>query len=312
MQVVSSPSMPPPESRPERLGSQRVDVFVTANLGIFGFVQPNGFSGAALGDKTTEALSAVLKNFSFPSLNLAFAASARLRPRSSTSMVTGTKLQEMELRVILEALEQTDGPAPPDGEPLIKILGLEPSETLARVIEERPEDGFRPSSTSLGYSSKGRSYNLSYTYVPRRRTIQLEKATLAAPDEFGWYLRSSGAEQKEGLHYGTAFLQLSRKVKRLRVKVGLASDWTNGVPNQIEDFTIDLGVHHPPIPKTPQLTDVTDMRSLPIVIPRDDIKTLLAITDEELSRLISNKDLRAFGSEGKLITKGSLSRLLGL
>jgi hypothetical protein len=45
---------------------------------------------------------------------------------------------------------------------------------------------------------------------------------------------------------------------------------------------------------------------------RDDVRSLLAITDGELNDLIQNGTLTAFGATRLRITKGSLLRALGL
>src|SRR5262249_28090250 len=125
--------------------------------------------------------------------------------------------------------------------------------------------------------------------------------------------RSINENRKEGIHYGVAFLQLSRKVARLKVDLNFGSDWDGGgVDVQTEKPSITLEVKHPKIPDTPSITDFTNPDELPLVIPRDDVKTLLNLTDEELNALIKPDGLVAFGEAKKHITKGSLIRVLEL
>ena len=106
---------------------------------------------------------------------------------------------------------------------------------------------------------------------------------------------------------------MRKDVKKLGVVVEQFSDWRDGhVNNQRIPLTKTLEVNHPEKPKTPQLSDLSSPATIPIVVPREDVRKLLAIEDDELKALISKGDLVAFGAGKKRITKGSLLDLLGL
>ena len=309
---------------------ERVDIYFDCNLGVFGLLRPERFAGVATGDKVTEAISAILKEVSFPSLNIVFSATGRLLERGKRAMKLGALLQEAELRVTVEPLDQNgnevkfEAPARP-----LKILGLEPSETEA--LKFVPDIGAIPDIPSplvgvisgieslLGFGSSLSKIASSFLgsgssdEPPQPSFVLLEAATIAKANEFAFYLRSKADQLKDGTHFGVAFLQLSRKVTKLRVRATLATDWQGTrIKNQIEDFEVILDVNHPRIPQTPSITDFTATSSIPIVVPRDDVKTLLSIEDAELDELIKTKRLVSFGKESKHITKGSLINLLGL
>ena len=116
------------------------------------------------------------------------------------------------------------------------------------------------------------------------------------------------------MHYAVAFLQVSRKVSKLMVDVNFGSDWDGGnVDVQTANPTIMVEIKHPKIPDTPTIVDFTGPAELPLVIPREDIKTLLGIDDTDLDKLLDKPDgLVAFGKDRKHITKGSLLRILEL
>jgi len=46
-------------------GRDRVDLFADVNLGVFGLLRPDSFTGVATADKTREAISLILKEFTF-------------------------------------------------------------------------------------------------------------------------------------------------------------------------------------------------------------------------------------------------------
>ena len=153
---------------------------------------------------------------------------------------------------------------------------------------------------------------LAPLFKPRPKILQ--KTFRASASEFGWYLRSDGQAQQEGVHHTAAVLQVSRDVDKLEVIVEQISDWKKGgVDNQKIPLTKILKVNHPQKPNTPQLSDLSSPTTIPIVVPREDVRKLFGIKDVELEALISDKGpLVAFGAGKKRITKGSLLDLLGL
>jgi hypothetical protein len=299
-------------------GREKVDLHCEVNLGVFGLVRPDNLAGLATGDKATEAVGLVLKEFTFPSLNIVFAASARLRERDHNDLKVETQLDEMELRVVLTPLDVAGKPIA-DGAKC-SLLGVDPYGTTAAKVE--PPFQVAPNVSSIltaipsipsALTGIVSGLGLSFGSVMKPSFPITSKAFLAGPREFGWYLKSNETEQKEGVHYGTAFLQLSRSVAKLQVQLTLGSDWKGGsVDNQSEPtLTTILEVKHPAPPETPQITDFTSPDSLPLVIPRDDVKKLLAIDDAEFAVLVSQKRLDAFGSgDAQVVTKGSLLALL--
>ena len=96
----------------------------------------------------------------------------------------------------------------------------------------------------------------------------------------------------------------------MTLKGHLAVDW-KGEDNQIDNINITFDIHQPKAPKTPIISDFNNTDSIPLMVPRSDVKTLLGIDDPELEGLITSGELAAFGG-GKQITKGSLIDLLGL
>jgi hypothetical protein len=67
-----------------------------------------------------------------------------------------------------------------------------------------------------------------------------------------------------------------------------------------------------PQPKPFDLETATDLRNVPLVIDRPDVRKLLGVSDKELDAMIECGDLTAFGAGRERITKGSLIKLLGL
>lgn len=264
-------------------------------------------------------MSAILREFTFPSLNIVFAASARLREKDHNDLRVETKLDEMELRVAITPLDKEDKPIA--GKTKCEILGLHPFETKAAKVEPPFQMASNVSSILAAIpgipgaiSGVVSGLGLSFGSLLKPKIPILDKAFLAGGSEFGWYLKSNEQEQKEGVHHGVAFLQMARTVAKLKVQVVLGSDWKGGgVDNQSENFVKTLTVRHPDPPATPQITDFTSSESLSLVIPRDDVKTLLNIDDAAFDALVESKRLVAFRTADKcVVTKGSLITLLGV
>lgn len=307
-------------------GWKKVDQYVDVNLGVFGLLQPKLFGGAAIGDKAASAISLVLEHFSFPVLNVLFSASGRLREKDRNDLKVETRLDEMEVRIKVVPLKKDDGPIDLDrSQPsnALEVLGVFPFES--EVAEpEHPRFQVTPNVSSLlsaipadavlgpltGIIS-GLGLAVAPLFRPKFRI--LEKAFVADINEFGWYRQSHEKVQQEGPHYGAAFLQVKREVRKLSVTASLATDWKGGdVDNQLDEITTVIEVKHPEPPKTPLLSDLRSPATIPLVVPREDVKKLLSVDDGELDELIKGGRLDAFGANKKQITKGSLLKLLGL
>jgi len=293
-------------------GLEKVDLYADVNLGVFGLIRPDKSGGIAL-EAASEAVSMILKKYSFPSLNVVFSASARLRRKDRNDFKVETRLEEMELRISIRALDARNRIVKAPGRVL--VLGLYPFKTEAS--EQDPLLQMKPNLSkilsalpSIPEAVLGIITNLGLSFgkIFAPGFPVLDKAFLASDTEFGWYKKSAGQRQQEGIHYGVAFLQVSRKVRKLEVEYALATDWKGGgVDSLLEPLDVRvLEVHHPPIPKTPQLTDFTGPESLPLVVPRNDAKTLLGVGDKELDALIGPDQIA-----GPNIGQGTLLRLLG-
>ncbi|WP_282605668.1 hypothetical protein [Pelagibius sp. Alg239-R121] len=343
-----------------------VDLFVDANLGVFGKVFPkNDFALLNNNDKVSSAVSALLSAVTFPTLNIVFSAAGRLRERNRKNLKDDIRLDEMEMRVRIVPLDengeeiiQADDEVAP-----VRVLGIDPFKTKAvKVIES--EDGsvispeaaggaaFQPdlvgiASTlakaaggALGFPVAGEivggaasllssfgpklglDFGLSGEDEPKVRLPIVEKSTIASRTEFAWYLRSLAAdnlrpEQNEvlladGTHFGSAFLQLRRDVVTLRAEMELATDWRKAaLPNLFQVEAIDIPVFHPPVPKTPALTNFTSVESIQLMVPTRDVQDFLGITAQEVETLIDNESLRAFGQNRATVTRASLVELIG-
>ena len=148
--------------------------------------------------------------------------------------------------------------------------------------------------------------------APKVRFPIIEKSTITGINSVSWYLRSINENKIDGTHFGSIFLQLRRDVKKLLVTSTLYSDWNkkDKFPNIIESFSTILDVFYPPVPSTPILTDFSSVEDIPLLIPRDDIRSFMQISNSELDQLISKKLLTAFGEGNKVITRKSLLDLL--
>ena len=300
-------------------GREKVDLHVDVNLGVFGLLRPDQFTGVATAERAKEAVSVVLQEFSFPSLNIVFAASGRMRQKDNDSAVIDSKLKQMEVRLIISPIND-QGAVIADPNQCV-VLGIHPYET--KTEEQDPQLQITPDVSSLLTAIPGipaavtgvvSALGLTFGPLFKPKFPIIENAFFGNRREFGWYLRSSKENRKEGIHYGLAFLQVSRKVSKLKVDVNFGSDWDGGgVDVQSEKPSITIEVKHPKIPDTPTIVDFTNPDELPLVIPRDDVKTLLSIDDADLDQLLaSSNGLVAFGKDRKHITKGSLIRVLEL
>jgi hypothetical protein len=244
-----------------RPGRGKLDLHADVNLGEFGLLVPNRFIGPAA---SRDAIVRVLGEYSFPRLNVVFSASARLLDRDPNDLEAATRLEEMELRFVLEPRDAQDRPIAAGGSPALEVLGLYPFESRASAGEP-PVTLVPRVSTILGavgipstLSGVVSGLGLTFRSLLSPRFPPMGKAFMAGPDEFGWYLRSDKETTSEGLHYGTAFLQVRRAVARIRVHGTLATDWSGGgVDNQLCQLRADLRVPHPPTPETPILPDPT-------------------------------------------------------
>ncbi len=70
-----------------------VSQFVDINLGMFGLVRPQRFTGAATGTQVSEALSEILSKLTFPSLNVLYSATAKLLIQKGQMLMVGAKLE---------------------------------------------------------------------------------------------------------------------------------------------------------------------------------------------------------------------------
>ncbi len=320
-----------------------VNVYSTSNLGVFGLLlPPNSFTGVSLGESVSDAISIILKHFSFTSLNIMAGVAGRLVGTQASGYAVKQKLKEVEIRTIIKAFKKPKvGPRSPldpkDG--AFTILGLNPSKTLTEEETLAPSAITYSGNPSLDLSALlkalfaigavtqdersllssisaalGGSLGLSFGSedTPKVRHRIARKAWIASPSEFAWYYHSVNDHKAEGLLNGTAFLQINKDVDELDVRTEIRADW--GKNADFENvFEETLRVIHPPVPKTPILSDLTSSDRMPIVLPRHDVSKLLGISNEELQSLLddpSEKGLRAFGAKQKYVTKGSLARLL--
>lgn len=326
-----------------------VDVYADFNLDTFGLLLPERFTGVATGH-LTKGISKILEHFSFPSLNILFSASGRLvpipNPRNQDYL--REQIDELQNRVTLEAYDKDDNKLSTDH---VSILGLNPSELevvtktregrdtsnafeykldisaiLREIAKLEPEtdenEDFPIGAIAMVASAAAQGLKLAFggkkkDDKPKKITQITQMASITGANSFSWYMHSFGEIKKDGLHYGTAFLQVSRKVSYLKVKAEVHVDWAyikgiSNVPSTTSNFEKKIPVYHTQPPKTAVTTDFTSANSIPIVIPRNDIKGLLNIDDQDLDLLIKDNKLMAFGKEQQHISKGSLIKLLDL
>ena len=140
-----------------------VDQFVDINLGVFGLIRPERFTGAAAGTQVTQAISEILSKLTFPSLNVLYSATAKLLILRDQKLKVGAKLEELELRVEIERVKvEVDGEKKTvrnPGPELVKILGIEPSRTQALKII--PDVGSVPDLSGLA-SALGSGLGLAF------------------------------------------------------------------------------------------------------------------------------------------------------
>ncbi len=344
-----------------------VDMYVDANLGVFGRVFPkDAFAILNNGDTVSSAVSALLTAVTFPTLNIVFSAAGKLRERSRKSLKDDIRLQEMEMRVEIAPLDK-DGKLIVQGEDEVapvRVLGIDPFKTKAiRVVET--EDGkfitpsadgnklqFEPDIANVASTllkaaggalpipgagavaggaaallgAAGPKLGLSFDLFggadkPKVRLPVVEKSTIASRTEFAWYMRSLDAKTvgegqtevllADGTQFGSAFLQLRRDVAKLRVNMLLATDWKNSIPNLFEEESVTLQVFHPPVPKTPQLTDFSSTSDIRLMVPTREVQEFLGVDEEEVAAMITAGELVAFGKEQAAVTRSSLLKLIG-
>ena len=299
--------------------SDKVDLFLDVNLGVFGQVIPQKtFEGAAMEGEAKKAISIILKEFSFPVLNVIYSASGRLFVKDQYHLKVGTRLEELEVRVKIEA-------DPAD----VLLLGIHPMDITVSKPDE-PSVQVQPKFPELltGLTTlipaiapfAGLLSGLGLIFGPliRPKFHILDKTLLSksdqSPAEFGWYHKAHKEIQQEGPHLGMAFLGVRKNIASLRVTATLLTDWEEGkVENQETLFDDTLAIVHPEAPKTPDLYDLTDVTQLPVTLSRDVVEKLLGVTATELDDLIKDGRVVAFGSGDKQrITKGSIISALGL
>ncbi len=327
-----------------------VDVYADFNLDTFGLLLPERFTGVASGN-LTKGISKILEYFSFPSLNILFSASGQLTRINNKKNQDYLKEQidELQNRISIEAYDKNDNMLSTDH---VSILGLNPSETEVTTatsegggsttnafqykpnisailkeiaaLESDDEDNhaFPVAAVAMVASAAAQGLQLAFGGKKKndkpKKTVQItQMASITGANSFSWYMHSLDNVKKDGLHYGTAFLQVSRKVSYLKVKAQVHVDWVyidgiSNVPSTTSNFEKKIPVYHTDPPKTALTTDFTSADSIPIVIPRNDIKGLLNIEDQDLDNLIKDNKLLAFGKEQKHISKGSLIKLLDL
>ena len=307
-----------PAAKP-KAGRDRIDIFASANIDVFGTLLPSGFTGTSIGSGDIDAISEILSEYSFPSLNLVLSAASRLIKYGGV-MRLGALLNELELRVKISPIG-ANGDLIKHEQPdtLVKILMIEPTGTQVQEIIEEGQGRtlftgpiHLPQAGPKGKLVGGKPSIRYEPFVNKSKFVLLEKSSIAGPQECAWYLKSTGAKPKEGVHNSLAFLQVNREVKELDVELTLSTDWHSWVARQVEVFQFRLPVLHPKVPKTPNLIDFTDLNKVPTVIPRSDIKTLLRVTDTEFEELVNSGDLRSFGADKGYVSKGSLRKLLGV
>ena len=296
------------------IDKNKVDLFLDVNLGVFGQIRPTQFVGAAREGKTKEAISIILKEYSFPVLNVTYSASGRLFVKDHNDLKVSTRLEELEARVRIDGAEKD-----------VVVLGVYPMETTVSKPDQPPIQ-IQPDVPGLISSIgalvpavapfAGVLSGLGLTFGPliKPRFHILDKAFLADRTEFGWYRMSHEDTQQEGPHLGMAFLMVHKAAKRLSVSATLSTDWEGGkVDNQVITIVKELTLVHPDQPKTPDLYDLSDVRELPITLSRAEIQNLLGVSGFELDDLLARGILKAFGSGDSMrITKGSVISALGL
>ncbi len=327
-------------------------IYADSNLDAFGLLIPERFTGAAT-DKINQGIVKILEHFSFPSLNLVFSVAGKLakHPKNPTKvLVLRALLNNFENRVSIKPLDQ-------DGRELsrksLSILGLEPSATEVRTetteaqghsstsweykpdisaiidkiieIEKDPAKSHeRIPIAAIGMVASVAAKGLQLAFGskkkqrrPKKTTEITQMASLESAHEFAWYLNSFGEVFKDGIHHGSAFLQVSKDVKYIEVTATVKVGWKyqnkiSTFPHETHEFKKRIPVYHTKPPKTALITDFTSPSSIPIVIPRKDVRKLLSIEDVELEALIKQGKLNAYGENKSVITKGSLIDLLGI
>lgn len=305
--------------------SDKIDFYLHVSLGDFGILRPEQATGMAAGEKTLKVAKAILSNYSFPSVRVIFSSSGRLVKKSEEVLAIDAHLKQMEVRLTVDPIEGNNiQNIPPDSANRLIILGIVPNSAatdsttspihLSPDVSHIAEVGSAEADDFAGVAS-----SLRLKFAPRSTSevSLIGKAFLAGAQEFGWYLNIQDPNQREGIYYGAAFLQVHRQVRKLKFNCTCYMDWEGrAVCGLVETKIIELAMEHPKVPVTPQIADFSGIDLLPPTILRSDVKNLLGLTgatsDEELNALIESNQLVALGKERKHITKGSLLELLGL
>jgi hypothetical protein len=308
--------------------SEKVDFHIDVNWGNFGILRPELFTYIAASEKVMEVTKFVLKQYCFPSLHVTFSSSGRLIQKDQETLNIDARLKQMEVRFKINGFKKTEksgsdelSESPDDR---CTVLGIYPFESNMDQLGHPiciPVDisSLLAANQESLSESAGLLSSLGLTFVPQLnlKFPLLEKAFLAQSREFGWYLNTQNKDQREGIHYGMAFLQVHRDVSRLKIEYSYRMDWEGyGINVIVGTKEKSLMVLPPSPPNTPQLTDFSNIDSLPPIIPWSDVKDLLGLkgssSTDEMNTLIQCNRLVAFGKDNKHITKGSLLQLLGL
>lgn len=129
----------------------------------------------ATGAEVRQAISSVLEQCTFPSLNIVFSATGRLLEKNRRVMTVEAQLQKLEVRVLLRPLDRNGNELsvnPPSD--VLEILGLNPSGTTAVKVVIPPEK-----KTGLRVT-----FGSAEQPEPKIEFRILEKATIAGPNEF--------------------------------------------------------------------------------------------------------------------------------
>ena len=173
----------------------KVHIFFDVLHGGFGLLLVQQFSGVKLAKQFAE-INNTLTQFTFPVVNFVFSAAGRLRKKDRNDLTVSTRLDELELRLVVTH-GASDTP--------VKVIGLLPAET----VTSKPKDQaakFTPSISSIfGPVTLGLGVAISAFHRPRPEV--LVKPFMGGENEFGWYMKSGAERSGEGVHHTAAILQ---------------------------------------------------------------------------------------------------------
>ena len=280
-------------------GRTKIDIHFDVLHGGFGLLLAEQFSGARLTDQFKK-IKNTLNEFTFPVVNVVFSASGRLREKDQNHLVVSTRLEELELRIIV---------TPNNGGTQVKTIGLFPWETITSKPAEDLESVTPSFSSVLGPVTLGLGVAISAFFRPQPKVLL--KAFMGGRNEFGWYMKSQAERSCEGVHHTAAVLQVDREVNTLKLEGALATDWVGGdVDNQTKLINKTFKVNHPPVPQNPLLMDITDPTNLPIVLRKEAVSSILG--RRVVNKLIAANKLVTYETHNAvLITRASFLKLLG-